>query len=623
MEEQIVKLDLHEDKGKFLGVLSISAEYHNFGENNYVMENCELINVPRVEKPDNETPIQYHVNKDLGNLSPLMFLEETKYQILFKSDLDLDENPLLLSSIRREGLNDSVFEILRFKIGKSSFAGILNFHSYVGKSFLDVTVNGISSKPFPIEVRSKKINYFEQYPVMIGDLASIASGIIFEMDSPLFNEFDFDLRHRKTLYEDFMFLEYIFLPENLPMAYEYIIRNMYTYLEGYEEIVPTSFASNLGPIELINIISMPDNLYKTDDAPSDWPESLNNYVPDKISQTFYHEIIDTPENRLLKYFLESLDKLIFDLLHRLGKNKGYARDQLLHYQGIIQDHLSERWVNEVGKLTYIPSNSQVIQKKEGYRDIFKFYLNYEFSFRLKWNDVEDHIKGYERKLSELYEYWCYFKILSVLSKLTFKKIDFTDIYEVSSDEWSIKVKRGLKSIHEFILNVDGIEINIILMYNRLFSKNTHYRSYSLPFRPDYTLLIKYNKNNYFIHFDAKYRSEGKILEFYEKIGSKISNKDNLQLELEQAQKRDLEEQKFNEFKFGDVYKMHTYKDAILNTEGAYIFYPGDKKEIFTVNEGEPIPSVGAFPLTPGKNGLEEDELKSFIISVLKNLITSH
>lgn len=69
--------------------------------------------------------------------------------------------------------------------------------------------------------------------------------------------------------------------------------------------------------------------------------------------------------------------------------------------------------------------------------------------------------------------------------------------------------------------------------------------------------------------------------------------------------------------------MHTYKDAILKTEGAYVLYPGDDCKLFKVNDEKPIPSVGAFPLTPGKNGTEEEELTSFIIKVIKNLLNSH
>ena len=60
--------------------------------------------------------------------------------------------------------------------------------------------------------------------------------------------------------------------------------------------------------------------------------------------------------------------------------------------------------------------------------------------------------------------------------------------------------------------------------------------------------------------------------------------------------------------------------AIVRTEGAYILYPGDKQKVFYVTEGEAIPSVGAFPLTPGKEGVEEEELGSFVMGVLRRVV---
>ena len=67
----------------------------------------------------------------------------------------------------------------------------------------------------------------------------------------------------KTLYEDFMFFEYLFRPENFPSSYDYIVKNLYTILISYLEDVPTTFASNVGPSDIINIISRPEHLYKT------------------------------------------------------------------------------------------------------------------------------------------------------------------------------------------------------------------------------------------------------------------------------------------------------------------------------------------------------------------------
>ena len=157
----------------------------------------------------------------------------------------------------------------------------------------------------------------------------------------------------------------------------------------------------------------------------------------------------------------------------------------------------------------------------------------------------------------------------------------------------------------------------------IFKKSQNFKSYSLPFKPDYTLLIEIDSNQYFIHFDAKYRSEGQVLSFYEQIGTEeLTENEEHEIE-EKVEKRDNEEEAYKKFKYGDLYKMHTYKDAILKTEGAYVLYPGDDKKIFKVTEEKPIPSVGAFPLTPGKNGIEEEELTTFIIAVLKNLIKRH
>ncbi|AUB56314.1 hypothetical protein BK007_10005 [Methanobacterium subterraneum] len=628
MVGQQIKLKLRSETGQVLGFLVLKTNDKNLVEKNkFKVDGIKFINVPRVQKPDNQTSIQYLDSYDNNHLSPLMLLEETRYDVMFETTLHVesDEHVGIFPTLHKDNsLKFSVFDRLNFDLSsgnESRFIGILNFHSFVGKSFLDVEVNGIRSEPVPIEVRSKKIKYYEQYPHMIADLSEVASGLIYEMDSPLYQNLGFEQSKRETLYEDFMFLEYLFRPENFPSSYDYIVRNLYSLLVAYLEDVPSTFASNIGPSEMIDIISRPEHLYHTNHLPNDWPDTMRGYVPDVISQRFYHENIDTPENRLLKYFLESLDKVINQLLSSIEDNDGYIKDQLLFYKQQVQDYLSDRWTAEVGRMDYLPLNSQVLQKKEGYRDIFKYFLNFELAFRLEWEEVEDKIKGYERKLSELYEYWCYFKLIKVLNKLSGKKLSYNDLYTLNKDNWSIKVKKGTKSVQQFILQIDNQEIYTELMYNRLFSNNTLFKSYSLPFRPDYTLLIEYNSEHYFVHFDAKYRSEGEVLAFYENIPQEQLNEDDHNQAIEnEIEKRDLEEETRRKFKYGDLYKMHTYKDAILKTEGAYVLYPGDDCKIFKVNGNEPIPSVGAFPLTPGKNGIEEDELTLFLKAVLKNII---
>ena len=267
-------------------------------------------------------------------------------------------------------------------------------------------------------------------------------------------------------------------------------------------------------------------------------------------------------------------------------------------------------------MDYVPFNSQILQKKEGYREIFQYFLMLEFSFRLSWDEVNSQFKGFEKKLSELYEYWCYFKILKVLNDLSVKKINFEDVFEINKDNWSITIKKGVQSAKKFKLFIHDYEIDVKLFYNLRFSDKSHYRSYSLAFKPDYTLLISIGAEKHYIHFDAKYRSELEIIDFYNKI--EISNND-LDKEIDE---RDSLEEKDRNFKDGDIYKMHTYKDSILKTEGAYVLYPGNKTKKFYESKLI-IPSVGAFSLTPGNKDIDEDNLGIFIKEVFKTLLFNH
>lgn len=609
MIEQKVTLELRNNLGG-VGTLYISAINPNdTRESNHSINNyLTLENVDFVEKPDNITPIQYCNNYS----THLMLLEETDYQILFESK-DVDASYEILHSLVK--MNDNFFNEFRFSLKefeKYKVVGTLNFKSYVGKSFLDVKKNGYLSNKIPIEVRSKKIDYFNQYSAMIAELSQYALGIIFETNSPLYQEFEIDYKNKTTYYEDFMFLEYLFRPENLLSIFEYLSKNLYSRLEEYDEVVPTSFASNIGGDELINILNNPDKLQETD-SDIKLANYLNGFLPLEVDEISYKDSVDVAENRFLKYFLE----LIRDLIEKLLANskEGYIQDKLRFFDEEVIYYLSNKLFADIGTLDYIPYNSQVLQKKEGYRDIFQFFLMLEFSFKLSWDELNNQFKGFEKKLSELYEYWCYFKILKVLNELSVSKIDFEDIFEVNKDNWSMDIKRGVKSIKTFNLNLFDKEIIIEFFYNKTFSNNTKYKSYSLAFRPDYSLLIYIGGKEHFIHFDAKYRSELEVINFYNKIGDKTF----AQIENE-VNSRDSDEEKNRIFKDGDIYKMHTYKDSILKTEGSYVLYPGNVHKLFRQVGDLIIPSVGAFPLAPGNGGDEEYNLAIFIKNVIKSLI---
>ncbi len=614
MIEQKIIIQLEDEDSNEFGTLTVSSlDYKEVNESDINISHfITLENIPIVEKPDNVTPIQYCPNIG-ANFAKLMFLEETEYQILFESN-DAKASFDVLYSLTK--MNDNHFKEFRFSLGDNKnyrVAGTLNFRSYVGKSFLDVRKDNINSIKIPIEVRSKKIDYFNQYSAMIADLSQHALGLIFEVNSPLYQEFELNYRQKETYYEDFMFLEYLFRDENLPSIFEYLSKNLHSQLKNHIEIVPISFASNVNQNTLKSIISKPNNLFKSD-ANFEIVDKLNGYLPYEIDQVKHEDIIDIPENRFFKYFLELIQNIVDKLLK--SSKKGYIQDKLLYFRDEVGYYLSHKFFNHISAMDYVPFNSQILQKKEGYREIFQYFLMLEFSFRLSWDEINNQFKGFEKKLSELYEYWCYFKILKVLNDLSVKKVSFEDVFKINKDNWSISIKRGVQSRKSFKLNLHGQNIKVDLFYNLRFSDNSQYRSYSLAFRPDYTLLVTIGNDKHYIHFDAKYRSELEIANLYNKI--ELSDKE-LDREIDE---RDSLEEKDYVFKDGDIYKMHTYKDSILKTEGSYVLYPGSITKKFYESYGI-IPSVGAFSLTPGNDEVEENNLEIFIKDVLKTLLYYH
>ena len=611
MIEQKLIIQLEDENFNEIGTLTVSSiDFKGDSKSNINISHLiTLENIPVVEEVDNITPIQYCPDIR-ANFANLMFLEETEYQVLFESK-DAKASYDVLYSLTK--INDNHFKPFRFSLGDNKtykIAGTLNFRSYVGKSFFDVRKDDVGSNKIPIEVRSKKIDYFNQYSAMIADLSQHALSLIFEVNSPLYQEFELDYRKKETYYEDFMFLEYLFRQDNLPSIFEYLSKNLHSQLKNHIETVPLSFASNVNQNTLKNIVSKPNNLFKSD-ADFQIVDKLNGYIPQYMEQTKHEDVIDIPENRFFKYFLQLIQNLIEKLLE--SSKEGYINDKLLLFSDEIGYFLSAKFFNHISAMDYVPFNSQILQKKEGYREIFQYFLMLEFSFRLSWDEISNQFKGFEKKLSELYEYWCYFRLLKVLNNLSINKINFEDVFEINKDNWSIGIKKGVKSLKKFKLNLYDHDIDIKLFYNLRFSDNFQYRSYSLAFKPDYTLLVEIGEHTNYIHFDAKYRSELEIANFYNTIGKDLDK---------EIDERDSLEEKDYVFKDGDIYKMHTYKDSILKTEGSYVLYPGNRTKQFFETDTV-IPSVGAFSLTPGNEEFDEDELEKFIREVLKTLLFNH
>ena len=595
--EQYIKIKAKNEKEELLGTFMISIDI-NFSTQSLdsIVEKDEettldssvynipsnssisLYNVPEVYEFDNETPIQFYKNSE--NDINIMLLEEKRYYLSFKPSKNLEEDLSVFHSLLK--FTDEVLELLPH----NPYEGYLLFGSYVGKSYFDIYKENNPIYKIPFEVRSRKLDYLNQYAAMIGDLSKFSQNLIYESTSPLYQSFELDDLSNKSRYEDFMLLEYLFKDENLPSTIEYLSRNLYSALTDTVEEVPTSFASNINPNDLIDVFSSSDKLSKSDDLNSVWYEKTKGYVPLRVNERKYVDNIDVPENRFYKNFLESIEYSINQLLKK--SQEGYIQDKLLVYKETISAYLSARYFKDISRMDYVPLNSQILQKKEGYRDILEYYLMMELGFKLNWDEITDEFKGNEKKVFDLYEYWCYFELIDILNQLSSNSLNFDDVFfrmeDDSKDSFTMVLKKDQHI--PFDIEINGKPIKVDLRYNTVFNKGKNkFKTYSVMLKPDYSLIIYIDDKKYILHFDAKYK-----LNIYDES-----------------------------FKNEDVVKMHAYKDAIADTIGAYVLYPGEKKKLYHEDEMR-LKSVGAFPLNPGENKDKEELLRDFIIEMIEKLV---
>jgi predicted component of viral defense system (DUF524 family) len=140
---------------------------------------------------------------------------------------------------------------------------------------------------------------------------------------------------------------------------------------------------------------------------------------------------------------------------------------------------------------------------------------------------------------------------------------------------------------------DGTE----LFYNLRFSRsNAERRSYSLPL-PD---IVLRTPPGILTLFDAKFR---------------LRRITDVAPDTQDPDEADLANERRGVFKHADLYKMHTYRDA-LGAPAVWILYPGDDFRFFeaqgsgtSINDPSalrlPIEGVGAIPLAPDGAGGHE------------------
>lgn len=482
------------------------------------------------------------------------------------------------------------------------------------------------------EVIPEKMDYKEDYVALTEAIARICSELLLEYSGVTSNLFTQSDETSETVLEQFIFLRQFCYSQNIFSLFEAIKRNPDRVLECEEEFKP--IGSGIPSKKFFtNPFSYSRGLQKIGRS-----DGTSYFSPQKISVTKKYDSVDTPANRFVKFALEKFDAICTDLIRVLELSSDVKQAECLSEAKVIHhmlgDIFNDGFFDNIGVLDIMPQNNQVLQKREGYSQIFLAYSMVDLALQLDWRGQNEIFDGESKNVALLYEYWLFFELFKIIESIDgCKKISLEeeDFLTVTDGGITISLQEGKKSRQSFV--IERIHTKINLYYNRTFSqtefKTTMYEgSYSRPFRPDYTIAIfpdsyckgygngelEAVKNGAvsYIHFDAKYR----VTDLTSLIGKRTSTIDDEILE-------DKTDAVLNTYKRGDLLKMHTYNDAIRRTIGSFVLYPGkcdsaETKGISFCLYDEILPGVGAFAIRPSIDEQGESELRKFITSLLES-----
>ncbi len=437
------------------------------------------------------------------------------------------------------------------------------FRNYLGKSVIRIVLaDGRGVTTDPIEVVSPKTPLDKQcdplfYPkflrTLIDELIRYLVSLPFDWEAP--TEF---ATEERTQPPSPIFVLYVLAQhaDTIRHALQTIWRNPHRRLVTEERWVLLSEASSVDADTILMMLHHPEHLrpYRGSSL-STLAQRLKSkiseqtFVPERVFERRVTETLDTPENRFIKRFM---DIVLYwcDELNRLGyweKAKSH-QPNLEDLQNFVRFFRADPLFADVGELTIFPASSQVLLKRDGYRECLQIYRLLHIARAPIFDRLQDAIDN--RRIDQLYEFWCFFRLAEELAEIlgNGQRPHFQSTLE--SEEGGLR--HGLSA---------DLGNGYRLIYNRTFppGKGSGH-SYSVRLRPDFSLM----KNGQpLVIFDAKFRFDDKDI-------NQLSQP--LEEEMDKsAQEGDIERLA----KHADICKMHTYRDA-LQCRAAVILFPGTK-----------------------------------------------
>jgi predicted component of viral defense system (DUF524 family) len=487
--------------------------------------------------------------------------------------------------------------------------------SMSAKVFQGTTQIGVAA----FEVRSRKLDYLTDYRRMLSELAEVATEAIMEEFAVSEQSFvTSEGGEPLTIYQRFAFLQSLLSQEAFIAALHQIIARPYQQWTTTHERQATDRGLR-GGTQLTRQLSTPGPRLL-------WPGNpLNIDLPAVVRAPRTEATLDNTPNRFVKFALTGW-RMVVQKMHdaMLGLESTGTTVRGLRESQVLLDSLdaflAEELFREIGDLHVFPSGNQALQRREGYRDVLRAYVQLEVAALLSWKGGEDVYNAGLRDVATLYEYWAYIKLAQIVSLACESKLDMSSLLKRDGNGVGLELRRGLESALTSTTRRLGRQLTVTLMYNRRFRKSAlgTEGSWTTEMQPDISVKIQVNTGALqlyepvWLHFDAKYRI--RRLEAFGAPSSDVKGGGPLDSNaggvggVAGAKREDLN-------------KMHAYRDAIRASAGAFILYPGDETIPQYRAFHEVLPGLGAFPLRPNPSGDADgaSDILAFVNDVLDHV----
>jgi len=497
---------------------------------------------------------------------------------------------------------------------------------YVGSLtiYISNTVTKLRCADLKVEIRSKKTSYRSDYRLMLEEITEKCVDLLLQASSPIAQNFIPDFNSDShTLYQRFAFIKSILGSSEFNESIHRILAHPVTTWLDVEVVKDVRSLRRVGASVVRQIAGSRNRI----ELPNFHPLTKSfKSIPLSVNAVSKQESVDTPENRFVKHAISSFSTFVADF-----KNKAKIGTRLYDETSLLENHLEALLDNsvfkEIGNPSLLPLNSPILQRKEGYREILRVWLMFDLAAKLIWKGGEDVYEAGKRDVAALYEYWLFFKLLDLIEDIfKIEPESVANLIKPTGDGLGLQLKQGKHIAVKGVYKNSSRELNVEFSFNRSFSGKKSFPeagSWTKGMRPDFTLSIwpkgitqteaEVEELILHIHFDAKYKVEEIATIFGEEIEEEEDLENSLNLEKKENDK--------GNFKRVDLLKMHSYKDAIRRTAGAYILYPGTVTKPYQ-RQGyhELIPGLGAFAIKPSKVKDGISELKTFLNDIVQHFL---